>query len=430
MSIEFRADEAFALEMDGNDPLAEFRERFYIPHGMIYMDGNSLGLMSRDSETTVRRVMEEWKSLAIGGWLEAKPAWFYLSEELGAKAAPLVGAEPKEVICTGSTTVNIHALISSFYQARGKRNKILADELTFPTDIYALQGQLKLRDMEPRDHLVLVPGQDGRTLDEDTIIQAMSDEIAVILLPSVLYRGGQLLDMERLSREAHKRDILIGFDCSHSVGAIPHYFSQWGVDFAMWCSYKYMNGGPGAPAFLYVNKKHFDKEPLLSGWFGYKKDKQFDLVLDFDHARGAGGWQIATPTILSAAAVEGALNITLEAGIEPIREKSMRLTEYLIALKNHLLPEDRYPITIGTPLEPWRRGGHVSLEGDENLWQIHQALKARGVIPDFRPPGLIRLAPIPLYNGFHDVWLALNAIKEIIDTEEFKSFPSQRTAVT
>lgn len=430
MSNEFRPDEAFALKMDAADPLASFRDRFYIPHGIIYMDGNSLGLMSIDAETSVRRVMEEWKSLAIGGWLEGKPGWFYLSEDLGAKAAPLVGAEPDEVVCTASTTVNIHALMSTFYQPEGKRKKILADELTFPTDIYALQGQIKLKNLDPGSELILVPGEAGRTLDEETIIKHMSDEIAVILLPSVLYRSGQLLDMERLTQEAHRRHILIGFDCSHSVGAIPHEFSKWGVDFAMWCGYKYMNGGPGAPAFIYINKNHFEKEPLLSGWFGYKKDKQFDLVLDFDHAPSAGGWQISTPSILSAAAVEGALNITLEAGIERIREKSLLLTEYLIALKNHLLPQDRYPITIGTPLEEERRGGHVALEGGDNLWQIHQALKARGIIPDFRPPGIIRLAPIPLYNTFHDIWNAVHAIKQIIDTHEYQSFPIQRSAVT
>jgi kynureninase len=258
----------------------------------------------------------------------------------------------------------------------------------------------------------------------------MSDEIAVALLPSVLYRSGQLLEMPRLTREAHGRGILIGFDCSHSVGAVPHMLSQWGVDFALWSSYKYMNGGPGAAAFLYVNKKHFDKEPLLPGWFGYDKKKQFDMLLEFEHARSAGGWQISTPTVLSMAPIEGALNIHLEAGIQRIREKSIHLTTYLIELKNRLLPEEKYPITIGTPLEPERRSGHVALEGDEKLWQIYQALKAGNVIPDFRPPGLIRFAPAALYNTFHDVWKALTLLKEIIDSEEYKAYSAAKTAVT
>jgi kynureninase len=236
--------------------------------------------------------------------------------------------------------------------------------------------------------------------------------------------------MQRLTRKAHEKGIVIGFDCSHSVGAIPHQFSPWGVDFALWCSYKYMNGGPGSPAFLYVNRKHFKREPLLAGWFGFIKDKQFDMLLDFQHARSAGGWQISTPAILAAAPVEGALNISREAGIEPIREKSTRLTAYLIDLVDHLLPEDRYHIKIGTPRDPERRGGHVSLEGDENIWCIHQALKARGVIPDFRSPGMIRIAPAALYNTYGDVWQTVNHIKDIVDTGAYESFSRQKTTIT
>jgi kynureninase len=430
MSTEFREDEAFALDMDEKDPLAAFKDRFYIPEGIIYMDGNSLGLMSKDAEASAKKAMEEWKNRGIGGWLEAEPPWFYLAERLGAKAAKLVSAGADEVICTGSTTVNIHSLISTFYQPQGTRTRILADELDFPTDIYALKGQIKLKGLTPDEHLVLVPSRDCRVLEEDTIIKYMSEEIAVIFLPSVLYRSGQLLDIERLTKEAHQRGILIGFDCSHSVGAVPHKLSEWGVDFALWCSYKYMNSGPGAPAFLYVNKKHFDREPLLAGWFGYIKEKQFDMSLEFQHARNAGGWQISTPSILSMAPVEGALNILLEAGIQRIREKSVQLTGYLIELKQHLLPESRYNITIGTPTEPERRSGHVALEGDDELWCIHQALKARGVVPDFRPPGMIRIAPVALYNSFHDVWKTINHLKEIIDNDECKCFSPEKPAVT
>jgi len=429
-AIEFRLDEGFAKEMDAADPLGAFRERFYIPDKMIYMDGNSLGLLSKDAEKCLARSLEEWKSMAINGWLEADPPWFYYAEKLGAAAAPLVGAEPEEVICAGSTTVNIHSLVSTFYNPGGKRTKILADELNFPSDIYALQGQIKLKGLDPEQNLVLVPSRDGRTLDEETIIQMMTEEISVIMLPSVLYRSGQLLDIPLLTREAHKRGITIGFDCSHSVGAVPHEFSKWGVDFALWCGYKYMNGGPGSPAFLYVNKKHFQQEPMLAGWFGYVKEKQFDMALDFQAAGSAGGWQISTPCILGTAPVEGALNIIVEAGINRIREKSLRLTSYLVYLVDEILPKKQYGLTIGTPREPHRRSGHISLEGDDKLWCIHQALKARNVIPDFRPPGLIRFAPIALYNTYHDVWRTVQVLKDIIDTGAFEAYSSERTAIT
>lgn len=428
--IEFSVDEAFAKEMDAADPLAQYKERFYIRLGMIYMDGNSLGLLSRDAEASLMRVLNEWKTRAIGGWMEAKTPWFYFAERLGELAAQLVGAKPQEVVCSGSTTVNIHSLVSTFFKIKDNRWKILADEMNFPSDIYALKGQLKLRDLDPAEALVLAPSSDGRTLDEDIIIDLMTEEIALVFLPSVLYRSGQLLDIEKLTKAAHKRGILIGFDCSHSVGAVPHRFSEWGVDFALWCSYKYMNGGPGSPAFLYVNRKHFGREPMLAGWFGYAKQKQFDMNLEFRHARSAGGWQISTPCMLSSAPVEGALQLTLEAGIEKIRQKNMRLTSYLIYLVDQLLPKEEYQISIGSPRDAERRSGHVSLEGGTNLWQIHQALKSRGVIPDFRPPGVIRLAPVALYNSYIHVWRTIRHIKDIVDTGEYRSFKKERTAVT
>ncbi|HLP61755.1 MAG TPA: kynureninase [Candidatus Deferrimicrobium sp.] len=432
MKTNFETNEQCALQMDAQDPLARFRDRFYLLADTIYMDGNSLGLMSKDSEETICRVMHEWKTQAIGGWLEGKPAWFYLAETLGAQAAQLVGAQENEVVCSGTTTVNLHSLLSTFYHPQGKRTKILADELNFPSDIYALKGQIKLKGLSVEDNLILVPGQkeNGQLLDENDIIAAMTDEIAVALFPSVLYRSGQLLDMALLTRKAHEKGIIIGFDCCHSVGGVPHYFDQWNVDFAFWCSYKYMNGGPGSPAFLYMNKKHFPKEPLLAGWFGCVKEKQFDMSLDFEYTRGAGGWQISSPSSLSAAAVQGALKIVLEAGIEPIRAKSIRMTEYLIYLIDHVLPPEKYNLTIATPRDPERRSGHVAVQGNGNIWRIHQALKAGGIIPDFRPPNIIRFAPIALYNTYHEIWQTVNRLKEIIDHKEYESFPSERSAIT
>lgn len=429
MNYRFEASQDFALKLDSNDPLVAFRSKFYVPEGTIYVDGNSLGLLSKDAESSVLRVLNEWKTLGIRGWLEAKHPWFHLAEELGTLCAKLVGAEPREVVCTGTTTVNIHQLVHTFYQPNMERRKILADELTFPTDIYALRSAIRLRGLDPEENLVLVSSEDGRFLDEDKIVGLMDEGVALVFLPSVLYRSGQLLDIRRLTEEAHDRGIPIGFDCSHSVGAVPHYFDAWDLDFALWCSYKYINGGPGGTAFLYVNKKHFDREPALAGWFGYVKNKQFDLSLDFEHARSAGGWQISSPAILSSAPIEGSLRVILEAGIERIREKSLKMTAYLMHLVDEILSESPYNFGIGTPREAERRGGHVAVEHEEAL-RISDALRARKVISDFRPPNVIRIAPAPLYNTYGEVWKVVQHLKEIVDKKEYERFSKERKAIS
>jgi kynureninase len=234
MTYQFQDTREYAENLDAKDPLKKFRNRFYIPKEYpIYLLGNSLGLLSKDAETSILRVVDDWKSMGIMGWFQEENPWYYFGEDLGALAAPLVGASRDEVVATGSTTINVHSVVSTFYQPSGKITKILADPLTFPTDLYALQSQIKLTGLSPDTDLVLVPS-DGRFLDEKQIVEMMTDEIALVFLPSALYRSGQLLDMPFLTQEAHKRDILIGFDCSHSVGAVPHFFDKWEVDFAVW----------------------------------------------------------------------------------------------------------------------------------------------------------------------------------------------------
>ncbi len=425
---DFKLDEDFARKLDMADPLARFRHHFYIPDGEIYMDGNSLGLLSQASESSVLRMLDEWKTLGIRGWLEARQPWFYLAEELGAKCAKLVGADANEVVATGTTTVNIHSLVNTFYQPDSRRRKILADELTFPTDIYALRSIVNLRGFDT-DNLVLAESGDGGFLDENEIIALMDKTTALVFLPSVLYRSGQLLDMKYLTEQAHKRGIQIGFDCSHSVGVVPHNFDKWDVDFAVWCSYKYLNGGPGSTAFLYLNKEYFDYKPALTGWFGYVKDRQFDLDLEFEHAKNAGGWQISSPAILSSAPLEGSLKIILEAGIEKIRQKSLKLTAYLMHLIDNVLSRQPYNFQIGTPREASRRGGHVAVVHEEGM-RISEALRAKGVISDFRPPNFIRIAPVPLYNSYYEVWRTVQLLKEMIDKEEYKKFPRDRKKIS
>lgn len=230
---------AYAAARDEQDPLAHYRERFYVRPDRVYLDGNSLGLASRDAEAAVLAALDDWKVHGIDGWLDGTRPWFYLAEKLGAIQAGLVGAEPDEVVVTGTTTVNLHSLVATFYRPDGAQTKILADELNFPSDVYALASQVRLRGYQPRDHLILAPSRDGRTLDEADLIEQMTQEVALVLLPSVLYRGGQLLDLERLAHAARERGIAIGFDCSHSAGSVPHRLHLWGVDFAVWSNYKY-----------------------------------------------------------------------------------------------------------------------------------------------------------------------------------------------
>jgi kynureninase len=429
MTDTMRAFRDEARRRDRDDPLKRFRGRFAVPRGTIYLDGNSLGLLSRDSERSLLRALESWKKLGIRGWLEADPPWFTLAESLGARCAPLVGAEPDEVVMSGTTTVNIHALVNTFYKPEEKRTKIVSDALAFPTDAYALKSALKLRGLDPAEHLVLVPSRDGRTLDEREIAERFDDAAALVLLPSVLYRSGQLLDLEFLAARAREAGVPIGFDCSHSVGAVPHAFDRWGVDFAMWCGYKYLNGGPGTTAFLYVNRKRHGWEPALAGWFGSDKRRQFDMALDFTPAPGAGRWQISSPSILNAAPLLGSLGIFEEAGMAAVREKSLRLTRFLMDMADALLAGEPFGFSIGTPREDARRGGHVALVHPEAM-RIAEALRGRGVVPDFRPPDIVRVAPVALSNTFGELVTLVRHLREIVERREYERFPAERKAIS
>ncbi len=421
--------EEHARALDAADPLAAFRDRFYLAPDTIYLDGNSLGLLSRDAEAEVLRVLDQWKRLGVDGWMRADPPWYWVGEELGRQVAPLVGAEPDEVVVTGSTTVNLHAMVATFYRPEGTRRKIVASALDFPSDVYALQSQIALRGGDPDRDLILVPSTDGRMLDETDLIAAMTDEVALVVLPSVIYRSGQLLDMGRLTAAAWERGILIGFDCAHSAGAVPHRFSEWGVDFAVWCSYKYLNAGPGSVAGLYVNRRHFGTAPGLAGWWGSDKERQFDMRHEFAGAANAGAWQISTPPLLSTAPLAGSLRIVAEAGMDALRTKSLTQTTYLMRLlEGSGLTEAPYSYRIGTPREADRRGGHVAVEHDAGP-RIARALKRRGVIPDFRPPDVVRLAPIPLYTSYHDIWQTVQHLRSIIDFGEHLEGAGEREIV-
>jgi len=389
------------------------------------MDGNSLGLLSKRAERTLLELLDSWKTLGIDGWTEGDNPWFYLSESVGEKMAPLVGGRANEVIATGSTTTNLHQLVATFYKPSGNKTKILADELNFPSDIYALQSQIALKGLNPAEHLVQVESEDGRFLSEDRIIEAMTEDVALIVLPGVLYRSGQVLNMKKITAAANDRGIPIGFDLCHSIGSVPHNLHDWGVDFAFWCTYKHLNGGPGSVGGLFVHEKNFGTAPGLAGWFGSKKESQFDMNHTMDPAEDSSAFQVGTPHVLSLAPVIGALEMFEEVGIDRIREKSLKLTNYMMNLIEHEL--DGFGFTVGNPMDD-TRGGHILLEHKEAA-RICKALKEAGVIPDFRAPNGVRLAPVALYNTFEDVWHTVQKLKVIMDEKRYDTFENKRGVV-
>jgi kynureninase len=382
-----------------------------LPRG-IYLDGNSLGPLSYAAQSAIERRLKQWQYKGVAAWDE----WFALAERLSPALAKLIGAQPSEVITTGAVTVNIHSLLATFYRPSGKRRHFLATSLDFPSDIYALQSWAERYSAELR----LIPSRDGHTLHPDDIFTALTDDIAVVLLPTVLYRSGQLFDISTITDAAHQKGITIGWDAAHSVGVIPHTFHDDSVDFAVWCSYKYLNAGPGAPGGLFIHERHFDQLPGLAGWWGSDKTRQFKMAHTFEKARGAGAFQISTPSILALAGLEGALAVFEETTISDIRHRSLELTDYLINLVDAQLPE----MTIRTPRDPNARGGHVVLEHVEAAL-LSRALRSRHIIADYREPNLLRLAPVALYNTETELDTVVTTLRELLDTQSYRSVDTE-----
>ncbi len=422
-----------ARQLDLEDPLTGLRSRFHpLPSGQIYLDGNSLGLLPLAAEASVQRALDAWKTLAIGGWLDASPPWFTLAERLAARVAPLVGAHPEEVAVANSTTVNLHQLLGTLYRpdANGARTKILAFADEFPSDLYAVASHLRGRGLDPSQHLTLVPSGTNGLLDEDTVLRAFTDTpgVQLAVLPAVVYTTGQLLDLPALTAGAHRAGVVIGFDLSHSIGVVPHTLSADGADFAFWCHYKYLNAGPGAPGGLFLHARHAGRAPGLAGWWGANKERMFDMGRTLDAADGASALQIGTPTILGLAALDGALDATEAAGIAAIRDKSLRLTAYLMAQLEARLPFAPDAFRFANPREDHRRGGHVALAHPEGA-RLCRALKAAGVITDFRPPDIVRLAPVPLYNTFEECHETVERLHRIVAERAYLAYPTERALV-
>ncbi len=414
MNSEFSPEESYALQLDAEDPLTSCREQFHIPRRpggepVIYFCGNSLGLQPKSARAMVEREMNDWADSAVDAHFKGDSAWYPYHELFRETGARLVGALPGEVVMMNSLTVNLHFMMVSFYRPTKDRYKILFVYPTFPSDTYAIKSQLQHHGYDARDALVILKPCDGehtiRAEDIERTLADQGDQIALVMFAGVNFFTGQMYDMEQVTRLAHQHGCTVGFDLAHAAGNVPLQLHDWGVDFAVWCSYKYLNSGPGAIAGCFVHEKHAqDAElPRFAGWWGNDPDKRFlmHLLPDFAPVEGAEGWQISNPPILSAAPLRASLELFDAAGMSALRAKSEKLTGYLQYLLERL-PTGRFEVI--TPREPERRGCQLSILVHDRPKECHRALLDAGVVCDFREPNVVRVAPVPMYNTFHEVW--------------------------
>lgn len=415
---------AYARELDRQDPLARFRDEFVIDDpDLIYLDGNSLGRLPRRTASRMRDVVEhEWGRRLIRGWGEG---WFTAPGRIGGKIARLIGAGADEVIVTDSTSVNIFKLVMAALAARPDRRKAVTDDLNFPSDMYLLQGAVRLAGPDYR--LEVVRSEDGLIVSEGALAAAIDGDTALVALTHTAFKSGYVYGMAAITEMAHRAGALMLWDLCHSVGAMPLALNGANVDLAVGCTYKYLNGGPGAPAFLYVRRDL--QETLFSpiwGWFGQKR--QFDMKLDYEPGPGLQRFLAGTPTLLSLAAVEPGVDLLLEAGIDRLRAKSVQQTEYLISLWEALLAP--LGVTLNSPRDSSRRGSHVSLGHAEGLRIDRALIEEMNIIPDFRYPDNIRLGIAPLYTTFADIHEAVRRIRKVIVERLYEKYPIERPDVT
>lgn len=407
--------------LDDQDPLSDFANRFHFPvisasTRPLYFTGNSLGLMPKKAREYVEQELDDWSRLAVEGHLHAKNPWLPYHEFLTEPMARVVGALPSETVVMNALTVNLHLMMVSFYRPARERYKIVIEKGAFPSDRYAVESQIAWHKGDG-DWLVELSPREGestlRTEDILDLIGREGDSIALIMLGGVNYYTGQAFDMAAITAKGHEKGSVVGFDCAHAAGNLELKLHDWDVDFAVWCSYKYLNGGPGAVAGAFVQERHakaFDL-PRFAGWWGNNKQTRFLMGPDFDCLPGAEGWQLSNPPILQMAALRASLEIFDEATMPVLRAKSLKLTAYLESLINKI-DDDR--IEIITPTDPAQRGCQLSIRvrgGDRSL---HAALTDRGVVSDWREPDVIRVAPVPLYNSFGDVYRFSEVLKECL----------------
>jgi kynureninase len=413
-ALPFRSDESYAGQLDAEDPLGSFRDRFHLPQRsdgspQIYLCGHSLGLQPKSVRPLIEHELSDWARFGVEGHFHGNSPWYSYHETLRDTGARLVGALPHEVVFMNSLTVNLHLMLATFYRPSGQRRCILMDEPAFPSDLYALQSQLRHHGLDPIDSLLSVRPRPGEHLvlqeDMEDLLERRGHEVAVVVWNGVNFLTGQLFDLPRLTQAAQRQGCLMSLDLAHAAGNVPLELHEWGVDFAVWCSYKYLNGGPGAVGGAFVHEKHGrdQKLPRLAGWWGNDPATRFRMQLqpEFIPREGADGWQVSNPPILSMAPLRASLELFDAAGMAALRTKSERMTAYLLYL---LEAGGSSRFEVITPREPARRGGQISLMVHHRPREVLPALQAAGVVVDFREPNIVRAAAAPLYNTYRDLW--------------------------
>jgi kynureninase len=429
--FSFHPGRDFAVALDRSDPLARFRDEFHIPRSdrgeeEIYFVGNSLGLLPKKTSRYVQEELEKWGRLAVRAHFSGENPWMPYHELLMEPMARLVGAatsasaSPSEVVTMNSLTINLHLMMTSFYRPTRARHRILLEEHAFPSDDYALESQAAFHGFDPAEALVRLRPKPGRhtieTAEVAEVLEREGESIALVLLPGVQYYTGEVFDIEEITRLAHAKGCVVGFDLAHAAGNVILRLHDWDVDFAVWCTYKYLNSGPGSVGACFVHERHGRRQdlPRLAGWWGHDKQARFRMEAGFRPIPGAEGWQLSNPPILSLAAIRASLDVFMEAGgMEPLREKSLRLTGYLEWLLARELSDS---VAILTPGDPRRRGCQLSLQvkSQRSGRSVFERLESSGVATDWREPDVIRVAPVPLYNTFEEVFRFVEVLRNAL----------------
>ncbi|MGB5211350.1 MAG: kynureninase [Gammaproteobacteria bacterium] len=412
----------FARDQDANDPLAIYRQQFHIPPGpdgseSIYLCGNSLGLQPRTVQALIDQELEDWREFGVEGHFRASRPWMPYHEQVATPLASLVGAQAEEVVTMNTLTVNLHLMMVSFYRPTSTRFRLVIEKPAFPSDRYAAESQVRFHGFDPDQALLEISPREGessiREEDIASCIEEFGESIALVMLPGVQYYSGQLFNIGGITELARSKGCAVGWDLAHAAGNVPLALHDWAPDFAAWCSYKYLNAGPGAVAGCFVHQRHargFDL-PRFAGWWGHDKTTRFQMGPEFVPMPGAEGWQLSNPPILSMTPLIASMSLFEDAGMDRLRKKSESLTGYLESLLLELLTDH---VRIFTPTNPSQRGCQLSLslaQGRERGREVFEAISADGVIADWREPDVIRVAPVPLYNSYQDVWRFVDILR-------------------
>jgi len=422
----FKNTREFAYEMDQNDPMRKYRNEFYLPiqksgEPFVYLCGNSLGLQPKSTRKAIEQELKDWENYGVEGHFHAKNPWMPYHEFLTNAMAKVVGAKPIEVVVMNTLSVNLHLMMVSFYRPTKTRNKILIEFDAFPSDKYAVESQIKFHGYNPQESLIELKARDGEELirmeDIEKVIEEQGDDIALIMLGNTNYYTGQFFDMKKITKLGHAKGCKVGFDCAHGAGNVELNLHNSGADFAVWCSYKYINSGPGSLGGCFVHERHANDKslPRFAGWWGHNKATRFGMRDGFDPIPGVESWQLSNPPILSMAAILASLKIFDEAGISNLRKKAIQLTSYLEFLIDEL-KDDR--IKIITPRNPLERGSQLSIQVKNADKTLFDKITEKGVIADWREPDVIRVAPVALYNSYKDVFRFVEILKTELNNGE------------